>query len=82
MMVLQRDLEIYRMELDGKYEYQLFYLGKPIKSIISFHTYRYGAVNVSPVDESICIYSMYTNPDTIPDSEIDDPTTFIVPVKL
>lgn len=77
-MIMQRDFEIYRIEADGKYEYQLFYLGKPVRSLISLHSCRFGAVNVSPTDGSI-FFSIHNN---VPDREIEDPSTFIIPVKL
>jgi hypothetical protein len=84
-MTLQKDFTIYRLmalNSKGKYEYQLFREGVSIKTLHSNEIYRYAAVLVDPIDDSVLVTSFRRYINEFSQRDLEDAGTFIVPVTI
>lgn len=81
MNILQKDIEIHRIDVGcGQYEYQLIIQGDPCKAVPSGDAFACGLVNIG--SEGSIHLELYRNNDIIPDTDFNDPNTYIVPITI
>lgn len=81
--VLQVNLAILRMEgyNNVKFQYELFKNGEYCKNTLSDTSYRYGIVNINPIDGSI-VMDLKENITVITNRELENENNFLIPVTV
>jgi hypothetical protein len=81
--IQQKDLAIHRMKGYNNFEfqYELFIDGQYCKNTLSGTKYRYGIVNINPMDGSITMH-LKENITVVTDRELEDKSNFLVPVTI
>ncbi len=79
MTILQKDITINMVPSDGKFDYQLIIQGDPVQGEVSDKIYDFGLVNIQP-DGKVTM-ELYKNSDSVPETDMEDPNTFIVPIS-